>query len=166
MRAAFHSSSSTPRRPASRIAITSPLACQTAASTTAYITLSCVTIQSKVKPSKPNPRTVAWMPSSGFSIHCQIRPVATKDIAYGYKKTVRNTPSSRTRWSMNTASKKPITMQALMKSTPNSATLCSETIQRSVPNRRSYCISPTKSSRAKVLALLNDTRTDHSTVPM
>ena len=31
----------------------------------------------------------------GLSIHCQTRPVATNDIAYGYRNTVRSTPSPR-----------------------------------------------------------------------
>ena len=79
---------------------------------------------------------------------------------------VRNTSSPRTRWSMKTASRKPITRHKLMNSTPNIATFCSETIQRSVSNRRSYCDRPTKSSFGNRRELENEMRTDHNTVPM
>jgi hypothetical protein len=45
------------------------------------MTRSGSTIQSKVKDSKPQPRTACCRPTSGFITHCQTRPVATKDIA-------------------------------------------------------------------------------------
>lgn len=53
-----------------------------------------------------------------------------------------------------------------MNSTPKTSRLCSETIQRSVSNRRVYCAKPTKSFLGKIFELLNEIRTDHSTVPM
>ena len=165
MRAAIHRLSSMPRSPASISAITRPLACQTAATTMASITASWRTIQSNVKFGKPQPRTVDCRPSSGLSIHCQTRPVATKDIAYGYRKIVRSTPSARTRWSMNTASRKPMARQPAMNSTPNSAMFCSESTQRSLSNSRAYCFRPTKSEIGSVRELLTEIRIDHSTLP-
>ncbi len=78
---------------------------------------------------------------------------------------VRRAPSPRTFWSMNTASRKPMTRQAAMNSTPYKARLWSETIQRSLSNRRVYCAMPTKVSVGKVRALVNEVLSDHNTVP-
>ena len=124
-------------------------------------------IQSKVKPGEaPGRDIVDCMPSSGLSIHCQTRPVATKDIAYGiWRNTVRSRPSPRTRWSMNTASRKPIARQPTTNSTPNSAMLCSESAQRSLSNSRTYCLAPTKSGVGNVRELLTEMRIDQSTLP-
>ena len=56
-------------------------------------------------------------------------------------------------------------MHAAMNSTPYSARFCSDSSQRSLSNRRSYCARPTKSSDGKVRELVSETRSDHSTVP-
>ena len=67
---------------------------------------------------------------------------------------------------MKTASKKPISMHAAMNSTPYKARFCSDSIQRSLLNSRSYCAMPTQSSDGKVRELVNEIFSDHSTVPM
>ena len=105
------------------------------------------------------------MPLPGVRIHCHTRPVATNDIAYGYKNTVRSTPSPVTFWSMNTASKKPMRRQARMNSTPYRARLCSDSSQRSFSNRRVYWLMPTKVSEGKLRELVSEVLNDHNTVP-
>ena len=52
-----------------------------------------------------------------------------------------------------------------MNSTPNSAMFCSESVQRSLSNRRAYCLRPTKSEIGSVRELLTEMRIDHSTLP-
>ena len=49
---------------------------------------------------------------------------------------VRKTPSARTRWSMNTASRKPRTRQPAMNSTPKMTMFSTEIRKRSLANRR------------------------------
>ena len=58
-----------------------------------------------------------------------------------------------------------MTRQPRMNSAPNSAMFCSEIIQRSLSNRRAYCLMPTKSPIGSVRELLTEIRIDHSTLP-
>src|SRR5580698_484321 len=104
-------------------------------------------------------------PSSGLRIHCQTSPVATNDIAYGYRNTVRSAPSATTRWSMKIASSNPITMHATIKHAPYTTMFCNETIQRSFSNSRTYCVTPAKPPDGNVREKLSETRAVHSIVP-
>ena len=151
MRAAFHRLSSMPRRPASISAITRPRGLPHGGDDDRvdHHVLVDDPVEREVGEA-PAAHGRPAMPSSGLSIHCQTRPVATKDIAYGYRKTVRSTPSPRTRWSMKTASRKPITRQADDEQHAERAP-CSaaRAVQRSLSNRRAYCVRPTKSPDGK-----------------